>query len=109
MAIHFILEIVIHLLQCALSVAFGLDMPSFLEIILFEFSLEIIKNCAVKIQDIPQSDIEIPASFDPVSMTNVSSGIPLVRSVMIYQICQVLELEAILAPTNDINPKIMQT
>ncbi|GFY46295.1 hypothetical protein TNIN_62721 [Trichonephila inaurata madagascariensis] len=105
MAIHFILEIVIHLLQCALYVAFGHDMPSFLEIILFEFVFEILKNFfTVKPHAIPRSNIEIPVSFDPLPMTNVNSGIPLVRSITIYRICQALDLEVILAPTNDINP-----
>ncbi|GFT01164.1 hypothetical protein TNCV_3373031 [Trichonephila clavipes] len=84
-------------------------MPSFLEIILFEFAFEIIKNCAVKNQAILRSDIELPVSFDPLPLTNVGSRIPLVRSVTIYRICQALELEAILSPTNDTNPMLIQT
>ncbi|GFR19261.1 hypothetical protein TNCT_729171 [Trichonephila clavata] len=84
-------------------------MPSFFEIILFESAFEIIKHSTVRNQAIICSEIETPVSFDPPSMTNAISGIPLVRSVMIYRICQALELEAILAPTNDINPMMVQT
>ncbi|GFY46294.1 hypothetical protein TNIN_62711 [Trichonephila inaurata madagascariensis] len=109
MTIQFILEIVIHLLQCTICVAHGFDIPSFLEIILFEFAFEIIKNCAVKNQAILRSDIELPVSFDPLPRTNVNSGIPIVRSVTIYRICQAFELEARLSPTLDINPMLIQT
>ncbi|GFV67206.1 hypothetical protein TNCV_3669611 [Trichonephila clavipes] len=107
--IQFILEIVVHLLQCPLYVDRGLDLPSFLEIILFEFPFEIIKKCTEKNQSIPLSDFEIPLYFDSLSMTDVKSGIPLVRSVTIYRLCQALELETILDPTNVINPKMIQT
>ncbi|GFQ84923.1 hypothetical protein TNCT_529721 [Trichonephila clavata] len=107
MTISFILQIVIHLLQCELYVAFGFDLPSFLEIILFELTFEIIKHCAVKIQTKPRSEIETSVSFDPLSLPNVNSLIPLVRSVTIYRICQALELEAILAPSNNINPEMI--
>ncbi|GFY49942.1 hypothetical protein TNIN_255731 [Trichonephila inaurata madagascariensis] len=106
---QFILENVVHLLQCLLYVARGLDLPSFSEIILFEFAFEIIKKCTVKNQAIPLSDFVIPLSFDSLSMTDINSGIPLVRSVTIYRLCQALELEAILAPTDVINPKKIQT
>ncbi|GFR22612.1 hypothetical protein TNCT_252611 [Trichonephila clavata] len=97
-----------HLLQCALNVAFGFDLSSFLEIILFELTFEIIKHCTVKNQTIPRSEIETSVSFDPLSLSNVNSGIPVVRSVMIYRLCQALELEAILASSNDINPKMIK-
>ncbi|GFR22576.1 hypothetical protein TNCT_267421 [Trichonephila clavata] len=108
---HFVkytMIIVMHLLQCALNVAFGFDLPSFLDIILFELAFEIIKHCTVKNQAIPRSEIETSVSFDPFSLPNENSGAPLVRSVMIYRICQALELEAILAPSNDINPEIIK-
>ncbi|GFQ65063.1 hypothetical protein TNCT_704621 [Trichonephila clavata] len=108
MAIPFILEIAVHLLQCALNVAFGLDIPSFLEIILFELAFEIIKHCTGENQARPGSENETSVSFDPISLPNDNSGVPLVRSVMIYRICQALELEAILAPSNDINPEMIK-
>ncbi|GFY46293.1 hypothetical protein TNIN_62701 [Trichonephila inaurata madagascariensis] len=108
MAIHFILRIVLHLLQCGIYVASGFDMPSLLDIIMFELAFEIIKHCTVESQAIPQSEIETQVSFDPPSMAN-ASGIPLVRSIMIYRLCQALELEAILDPTNDISPKMIQS
>ncbi|GFY44407.1 hypothetical protein TNIN_80271 [Trichonephila inaurata madagascariensis] len=108
MAIHFILRIVLHLLQCGIYVASGFDMPSLLDIIMFELAFEIIKHCTVKNQAIPRSEIETQVSFDPSSMAN-ASGIPLVRSIMIYRLCQALELEAMLDPSNDISPKMVQS
>ncbi|GFR28277.1 hypothetical protein TNCT_442281 [Trichonephila clavata] len=81
-------------------------MPSFFEIFLFELAIEIIKHCTVKTQAKPRSEIETSVSFDPLSLPNDNSGVPLVRSVMIYRICQALELEAILAISNDINPEM---
>ncbi|GFY44406.1 hypothetical protein TNIN_80261 [Trichonephila inaurata madagascariensis] len=95
-----------HLLQCGLYVVLGFDMPSFLDIIMFELAFEIIKSCTVKNVGIPRSE---PVFLDPPSMNNVNYGIPLVRSITIYRICQALELEAILAPPNDTNLKMIQT
>ncbi|GFU82920.1 hypothetical protein TNCV_1743051 [Trichonephila clavipes] len=83
-------------------------MPSLLNIILFELAFEIIKHCTGKNQAIPRSEIETRVTFDPPSMTN-ASGIPLVRSIMVYRLCQALDLEVMLDPTNDISPKMIQS
>ncbi|GFY41965.1 hypothetical protein TNIN_395601 [Trichonephila inaurata madagascariensis] len=85
MAIQFILEIVMHLFQCALYVAFGLDITSFLEIILFELVIEIIKNCTLKIQTIPRSELETPVSSQSISVIKVNNGIPVVRSIAVHR------------------------
>ncbi|GFY44408.1 hypothetical protein TNIN_80281 [Trichonephila inaurata madagascariensis] len=108
MATQFILEIAMHLLQCALYVAFGLDMPSFFEIIIFELGIEIIKNCTRKNQVIPRSEIEIPVSSQSILTTNVRMAIPVVRSVAVYRFCQALELKAIHAPLTDVNLEMIQ-
>ncbi|GFY37735.1 hypothetical protein TNIN_253621 [Trichonephila inaurata madagascariensis] len=78
-------------------------MPSFLEIIIFELTIEIIKSCTVNNQAIHRSEIETPVSSQPIFMTSVSNGIPIVRSIPVYQFCQALELKAIHAPSNDVN------
>ncbi|GFY73435.1 hypothetical protein TNIN_429191 [Trichonephila inaurata madagascariensis] len=106
MAIQFILEIAMHLLQSAFYVAFGLDIPSFFEIILFELTMEIIKNCTVRNQVIPLSEIGTPVSSQPIFMINVNNAIPVVRSIAVYQFCQALELKTVHAPSNDVDKMI---
>ncbi|GFR03574.1 hypothetical protein TNCT_367821 [Trichonephila clavata] len=108
MAIHFILQIVVHLLQCLLYVAFGLDAPSVFEILLFELVIEIIKNCTVRQLATSESEIETPVSSQSIFVTNVDSAIPVVHSIAVYRFCQALELKAILAPTNEFNPDLIQ-
>ncbi|GFQ84922.1 hypothetical protein TNCT_529711 [Trichonephila clavata] len=97
-----------HLLQCLLYVALGLDAPSFFEILLFEFVLEIIKNCTVRQRETSGSEIETPVSSQPAFVTNVDYAIPVVRSIAVYRFCQALELKAILAPTNELHTDLIQ-
>ncbi|GFY43699.1 hypothetical protein TNIN_402691 [Trichonephila inaurata madagascariensis] len=103
-----LLIITMHLLQCALYVAFGLDMSSFFEIIIFEFAIEIIKNCTVLNQTIPLSEIETPAVSQVIFMANANNAIPVVRSITVYRFCQALGLKAIHAPSNDVNTEMIQ-
>ncbi|GFR27656.1 hypothetical protein TNCT_353511 [Trichonephila clavata] len=109
MAVYFIFETVLHLFQYALYYAFGFDIRSFYEICLFEVAVEIIKNCKVKEQPIPRSVIETSTPSKPVIMTNTNNTIPVVRSATVYHICQALELDAILVPSDDSNPEVIQT
>ncbi|GFQ67284.1 hypothetical protein TNCT_332931 [Trichonephila clavata] len=83
-------------------------MPSFYEICLFELAVEIIKNCKVKEQPIPRSEVETSIPSEPLITTNANNSIPVVRSATVYRICQALELNAILTPTEDANPEITQ-
>ncbi|GFS58361.1 hypothetical protein TNIN_250641 [Trichonephila inaurata madagascariensis] len=106
MAIHFLLEIAFHLLQCAFYFAFELQMPSFYEIFLFELAFEAIKNCTVEKQIITRSEIEAPISFNPLSVTNFTDGTPVVRSIIVHRICQALDLKTMLAFSNGINSEI---
>ncbi|GFR31655.1 hypothetical protein TNCT_54001 [Trichonephila clavata] len=108
MAIHFLLEIAFHLLQCALYYTFGLDMPSVYKIFLFELAFETIKNCTVEKQILTRSEIETPNSFNPL-MTNFNSTIPVVRSIPIHRICQALDLKTMLAPSNEIISEMIET
>ncbi|GFQ67281.1 hypothetical protein TNCT_332911 [Trichonephila clavata] len=78
-------------------------MPSFYEICLFELAVEIIKNCKEKEQPIPRSDTETSTHSDPLITTNANNPIPVVQSDTVYHICKALELNAILAPSNDTN------
>ncbi|GFY46290.1 hypothetical protein TNIN_62671 [Trichonephila inaurata madagascariensis] len=84
-------------------------MPSFFEIILFELAIEIVKNCSVKNQAIPLSEIETLVSSQPVFVTNINDGIPVVRSIAVYRFCQALELKAIHVPSNDVNLEMIHT
>ncbi|GFV67167.1 hypothetical protein TNCV_3669221 [Trichonephila clavipes] len=109
MAIHFLLEIAFHLLQCVLYFAFGLDLPSFYEVFLFELAFETIKNYTVEKQIITRSEIEAPTYFDPLSVTNFNDGIPVVRSFTVHRICQALDIKTLLAPSNGINSEMIQS
>ncbi|GFR00224.1 hypothetical protein TNCT_683021 [Trichonephila clavata] len=80
-------------------------MPSFYEICLFEVALEIIKNCKVKEQPIPRSEVVTSTHSEPFITTNANIDIPVVRSGTVYHICKALELNAILAPSDDANPE----
>ncbi|GFU43976.1 hypothetical protein NPIL_366031 [Nephila pilipes] len=97
MAIHFVSQIVLHLLQHALNCVFGVDVPSFFEILLFEVVVEIFKYFNFKPQLSSPLDTEPSVPFEQLSTNNGNNKTP----VMIFKICQALDLRAELASLDD--------
>ncbi|GFT60747.1 hypothetical protein NPIL_502511 [Nephila pilipes] len=94
MAIRFIFEIVLHLLQQAFNFVFGVDVPS----LLFEVVVEIFKYFTLESQPSSTSDTEPLVPLEQLATISGSNSTPVVRSVMIYRICQAMDLSVKLAP-----------
>ncbi|GFT66100.1 hypothetical protein NPIL_564971 [Nephila pilipes] len=101
MAIRFVSQIVLHLLQHALNCVFGVDVPSFFEILLFEVVVEIFKYFNFKPQLSSSLDTEPSVPFEQLGTNNGNNKTPVVRSIMIFKICQALDLRAELASLDD--------
>ncbi|GFU35570.1 hypothetical protein NPIL_419581 [Nephila pilipes] len=95
MAIRFVCEIALHLLQHAINCVFGVDVPSFCEILLFEAVVEIFKYFTFEPQLTSPSETE---PLVPLEQLSTSNSTPVVRSIIIDRICQTLDLSVELAP-----------
>ncbi|GFY48559.1 hypothetical protein TNIN_185701 [Trichonephila inaurata madagascariensis] len=67
------------------------DLPSFLEILIFELVLELIEHCF----PIQSFDGVVPDNtFDVQPVTTVNELIPIVHSFTVWKICEALDLKA---------------
>ncbi|GFT33392.1 hypothetical protein NPIL_690691 [Nephila pilipes] len=89
MAIRFICEIALHLLQHAINCVFGVDVPSFFEILLFEVVVEIFKYFTFEPQLSSPSDTEPLVPFEQLCL---NKSTPVESSIMICKNCQALDL-----------------
>ncbi|GFS91604.1 hypothetical protein NPIL_666541 [Nephila pilipes] len=117
MAIRFICEIVLHLLQHAINCVFGVDVPSFFEILLFEVVAEISKYLTLEPQLSSPSDTEPLVPLEQLVTSNgnnktgdletpsrnVRKKTPLsaVYSTAVFKICEALDLKAELRPETE--------
>ncbi|GFU19528.1 hypothetical protein NPIL_271561 [Nephila pilipes] len=98
MAIRFVCEIALHLLQHAINCVFGVDVPSFFEILLFEVVVEIFKYFTLEPQLSSPSDTEHLVPFEQLLLNNST---PVERSIMICKNYQALDLSVELASSED--------
>ncbi|GFT72783.1 hypothetical protein NPIL_187001 [Nephila pilipes] len=101
MAIRFVFEIALCFLQCALNYVFDVDLKLFLEIFVFEFVMEVFNYLILNTQLSSPSENGPLVHFDQNGMTNGNNRTPVVRSLVIYKICQALELDVELASVED--------
>ncbi|GFY58509.1 hypothetical protein TNIN_380691 [Trichonephila inaurata madagascariensis] len=90
-----IYEVFLHLLQCSWTLVFRNDLPSFLEIFIFELLLELI-NHRSPIQFFDGITPDTTLAAQPV--TTVEEHIPVVHSFVIWKMCEALELKAKFVP-----------
>ncbi|GFY57841.1 hypothetical protein TNIN_500751 [Trichonephila inaurata madagascariensis] len=86
-----IFKVFSYLLQCALTLLLKNDLPSFLEILIFEFVLELFERCS-PIQSF--DGVEPDSTLDAKPVTNVDELIPIVHSFTVWKMCQALDLKA---------------
>ncbi|GFX79732.1 hypothetical protein TNCV_2746511 [Trichonephila clavipes] len=95
MIITLILRVFLYLIQCTLTLISKNDLPSFLEILIFELVLELFEHCT-PIQsfdgDAPDSTLGAP------SVTTVNELIPIVHCFTVWKICEALDLKAKFVP-----------
>ncbi|GFS74561.1 hypothetical protein NPIL_622351 [Nephila pilipes] len=104
MAIRFITEIVLHWLQHVINFVFGVDSQSFLEILLFELVMEILNYFILEPQLSSPSETEPLAPLEQLPTNNGNNETPVVRLIMIYRICQTLDLSVEFAPFEETDP-----
>ncbi|GFT37348.1 hypothetical protein NPIL_142071 [Nephila pilipes] len=107
MAIQCFFKIVSHLLQSAVNYVLDVDLMFFFEIFVFEVVVEFFKYLTVKPPLSSPSETELFAPFDQNVTNSGKKKIPVVRSMMIYTMCQALELSAELAPFEDKSAKFL--
>ncbi|GFU36798.1 hypothetical protein NPIL_63441 [Nephila pilipes] len=98
MAIRFVCEIALHLLQHAINCVFGVNVPSFFEILLFEVVAEIFKYFFLEPQLSSPSDTEPLVPLEQLATSNGYNTTPAVPSIMIDRICPALDLSVELVP-----------
>ncbi|GFY58316.1 hypothetical protein TNIN_323921 [Trichonephila inaurata madagascariensis] len=95
MIILVILKVFLYLFQCTLTLIFKNDLPSFLEISIFELVLELIGHCFL----IQSFDGIVPdTSLDAQPVTTVNELIPIVHSFPVWKISVALDLKAKFVP-----------
>ncbi|GFT02816.1 hypothetical protein NPIL_119911 [Nephila pilipes] len=97
MAICFVLEIALCFLQCALNYVLDIDLKLFLEIFIFELVMEFFNYLTLNTQLSSPSENGLLVPFDENGTTNANNRTSVVRSLVIYKICQALELDVELA------------
>ncbi|GFQ66658.1 hypothetical protein TNCT_398081 [Trichonephila clavata] len=103
MALSFMMEIALHLMHWIFYFSSGYNMPSFLEILIFQVGMEIGKNFYFNHHCISKIGSETILSLDETVLTNDPRRIPQVHSPTVYAICKALELTAELVPLQDNN------
>ncbi|GFT00114.1 hypothetical protein NPIL_234131 [Nephila pilipes] len=98
MAIRFICEIALHLLQHTINCVFGVDVPPFFEIFLFEVVVEIFKYFTLEPQLSSPSDTAPLVPLKQLAASNGNNSTPVVRSIIIDRICPALDSSVELAP-----------
>ncbi|GFT33324.1 hypothetical protein NPIL_641731 [Nephila pilipes] len=101
MAIFFVFEIALCFLQCALNYVFDKDLKLFLEILIFELVMEFFNYLILNTQLSSPSENGPLVPFEQNDTTNENKKTPVVHSLMIYTICQALELDVELASVED--------
>ncbi|GFS75649.1 hypothetical protein NPIL_459441 [Nephila pilipes] len=101
MAIGFVFEIALSFLQCALNYVFDVDLKLFLEIFVFELVMEFFNYLTLNTHLSFPSETEPLVPFEKNGTTNANNRTPVVRSLVIYKICQALELDVELASVED--------
>ncbi|GFU56306.1 hypothetical protein TNCV_582401 [Trichonephila clavipes] len=84
-----------HLFQCELTLILKNDLPSFLEILIFELVLELIEHCS-PIQSFDGIVLDTTPDAQPV--TTVSKLIPIVHCFTVWKIYEALDLKAKFVP-----------
>ncbi|GFS84568.1 hypothetical protein NPIL_179581 [Nephila pilipes] len=106
MAIHCFFKIVSLLLQSAVNYVLDVDLMFFFEIFVFEVVMEFFKYLTVKPPLSSPLENEPFAPFDQTVTNSGKKKTPVVRSKMIYRICQALELSVELASFEDSSASI---
>ncbi|GFU61038.1 hypothetical protein TNCV_4436681 [Trichonephila clavipes] len=91
MIIPMIFNVFLYLLQCALTFILKNDLPSFLEILIFELALELLEHRS-PIQSF--AGVVPDSTFDDQPVTTVDERILIVRSRTVWKLCEALDLNA---------------
>ncbi|GFY76212.1 hypothetical protein TNIN_160121 [Trichonephila inaurata madagascariensis] len=96
MIIPIILKVFVCLFQC-LTLILKNDLPSFLEILIFELVLELIELCSL----IQSFDGVVPeTNLDAQHVTLANELIPIVHTFTVWKICEALDLKAKFVPVS---------
>ncbi|GFY66336.1 hypothetical protein TNIN_405821 [Trichonephila inaurata madagascariensis] len=90
-----IFKVFLYLLQCALTLILKNDLPSFLEILIFELVLELFEHCS-PIQ--PFDGVAPDSTLDGQPVITVNELIPIVHCFTVWKICEALDLKAKFVP-----------
>ncbi|GFY51379.1 hypothetical protein TNIN_268821 [Trichonephila inaurata madagascariensis] len=90
-----IYEVFLHLLQCALTLVFRNDLPSFFDIFILDLMLELFKPYSTT-QLFDGSLLETSPAALP--MITVEERIPVVHSLAVWKMCEALDLKAKFVP-----------
>ncbi|GFX45100.1 hypothetical protein TNCV_3431481 [Trichonephila clavipes] len=88
-------KVFLYLFQCALTLILRNDLPSFLEIFIFELVLELIERCSLI-----QSFDGVVHTTTPAALlgTTLDERIPIVHSLTVWKMCEALDLKAKFVP-----------
>ncbi|GFR14616.1 hypothetical protein TNCT_515941 [Trichonephila clavata] len=90
-----IFEVLFHLLQCALTLVFRNDLPTFFEIIILDLVMELVKLYSTT----QYSDGNVPETVPAdLTATTVKEHIPIVNSAAVWKICEALDLKVNFVP-----------
>ncbi|GFT37346.1 hypothetical protein NPIL_142061 [Nephila pilipes] len=106
MAIQCFFKVVSHLLQSAVNYVLDFDLMFFFEIFVFEVVMEFFKYLTVKQPLSSPSETEPFAPFDQNVTNSGKKKTPVVRSKMIFRMCQALEMSVELAPFEESSAEI---
>ncbi|GFQ95156.1 hypothetical protein TNCT_117631 [Trichonephila clavata] len=90
-----IFEVFLHLLQCALTLVFWNDLPTFFEIIILDLVMELVKLCSMT--QYSAGNVLETISTD-LTVTTVDVPIPTVNSFTVWKICEALDLKVNFVP-----------
>ncbi|GFS37436.1 hypothetical protein TNIN_416801 [Trichonephila inaurata madagascariensis] len=90
-----IFKVFLYLLRCSLTLILKNDLPSFLEILIFELVLELFEHCS----PIQTFDGVVPDStLDAQPVTTEEEFIPTVHCFTVWKMCEALDLKAKFVP-----------
>ncbi|GFQ76935.1 hypothetical protein TNCT_690681 [Trichonephila clavata] len=90
-----IFEVFLHLLQCALTLVFRNDLPTFFEIIILDLGLEL-----VKLYSTTQYSDGYVLETTPADLTVTTADVPIptVNSFTVWKMCEALDLKVNFVP-----------